>query len=575
MRPRFLLMLTCLLMAARSQLAFAQAEGRSKPGPVRFPAVPPVLSSTVAFQDADGNGFLDAEETGTLKVSIGNRGRGDALRLQIKVTPLETSRELELPTGADVPLLVAGEETTVELPISASLDVPEQTVRLKIEVLDPTLGADADPVVLTFQTRPLQPPELALAEPGIDDDEEGASFGNNNGRVEPGETVEVTVAVQNLGTGTAEQVTADVDVQDEHVFIQDPKRRFEVGAISPNRWKKFTFALFISKRFDGQTVPVEVRIAERRPRFSTHKTLQLPLHIRARKIHEVVIAGQEEESTPSLPGASRPELVADVDRDIPQTQVEKPHAVAVVIGISKYQDPDVPAVDYALRDAYTVRDYLVRTLGYRPENIIFRTNEQASFAEFRNIFEGRLPNFLDPQGRSEVFIYYSGHGAPDLESQQGYVVPYDCDPAFVKVSGYALDRFYENVNRLNARTVTVVLDACFSGVSQGGTLLQQASPIYIRIKHPLLRNEKTTLFASSQGDQISSWYGPKKHGLFTYFLLKGLRGEGDRDGDDAITVQELGDYVREHVPYMARRLHNREQTPEVVTSDPHRILVHY
>ena len=69
------------------------------------------------------------------------------------------------------------------------------------------------------------------------------------------------------------------------------------------------------------------------------------------------------------------------------------------------------------------------------------------------------------------------------------------------------------------------------------------------------------LFSSSKADEISSWYPEKRHSLFTYFFLKGLQGDADKNKDGSITTAELDEYIAENVPYVARRLYGRKQTP--------------
>jgi len=270
----------------------------------------------------------------------------------------------------------------------------------------------------------------------------------------------------------------------------------------------------------------------------------------------------------------------------------------VVIGNCNYsaQHRDVPNVDFAARDAAVMKEYLLKALGYQEGNILFYTD--AGYATFRDVFgtkeepRGRLANSVKA-GKSDVFVYYSGHGAPgrgagqggagrpDLrsggqaetayptEDWKGYFVPVDCDPNAVSRNGYPLELLYENLGKTGARSVTVVVDACFSGgTSEGKMLIAQASPGAIRIIDPTANWGKGALFTAAAGDQIASWFAEKKHSLFTYAFLKGLQGAGDSNGDGSITAGELHDYINngsgdfEGVTYLARRLFNgRDQTP--------------
>ena len=74
-------------------------------------------------------------------------------------------------------------------------------------------------------------------------------------------------------------------------------------------------------------------------------------------------------------------------------------------------------------------------------------------------------------GRFDALVYYSDHGVPGLKTRRGYLMPVDSDPNLAETLGFSLDVLYENLKRLSVRSVTVVFDTCFSGISRGGALL--------------------------------------------------------------------------------------------------------
>jgi hypothetical protein len=268
------------------------------------------------------------------------------------------------------------------------------------------------------------------------------------------------------------------------------------------------------------------------------------------------------------------ELSNDIDGNIPRGILNNPDAVAVVIGISKYQNKDIPPVDYAQKDASLMKSYFNNLFGVDQKRIMEIYDNEATLSAFKRIFEEQLANYIRP-GKSDVFIYYNGHGVPDPESQQTYFVPYDCNPAYAKSTGYRVQELYDRIAKLNAKRVTVVIDACFSGSSDKGMLLKGISPAMLRLANPIMAIENATLFTSSTDQQVSVWYEEKKHGLFTYYFLRGLRGEADENKDKQITVGELEKYVLSTVPDQARYLRNREQTPQVSGRDKQRVLVKY
>ena len=177
---------------------------------------------------------------------------------------------------------------------------------------------------------------------------------------------------------------------------------------------------------------------------------------------------------------------------------------------------------------------------------------------------------------SEVFVYYVGHGAPDLSTGEAYLMPSDADPNYPATS-YRITELYRSLEQLPARQVTVILDACFSGrVGRGNRVeMLMAGARGIAVEPKQARpGEATVVFTASAGNQVSSGFPEKTHGLFTYYLLLGLAGEADSDGDRSVTVQELYAYARQRVMSEAGRL-DREQTPELIGADPGRVLVRY
>jgi len=133
---------------------------------------------------------------------------------------------------------------------------------------------------------------------------------------------------------------------------------------------------------------------------------------------------------------------------------------------------------------------------------------------------------------------------------------------------YSLKRLYEKLGALKAQNVTVFLDSCFSG--GGRSIAMKGRPIVINsnaAQAPSASSPNVTVLAAAAGNQVSSDYDRTKHGLFTYYLLKGMRGEADTTKDGWIDLAELSNYVRDKVRSTAVSELNREQTP-VLTGGP-------
>lgn len=239
------------------------------------------------------------------------------------------------------------------------------------------------------------------------------------------------------------------------------------------------------------------------------------------------------------------------------------NAHAIVIGLEKYRG-QLPKADFAESDAKLMAKYLTKVMGYAEENVAILTNDQATKSDLEKYIESWLPNRVEKD--DTVLVYFSGHGAPNPKTGESYLVPYDGDPTFIDKTGYPLSRLYQHLADLPAKEVVVVLDSCFSGAGGRSVIAQGMRPIVTELKSPLLAKGKTIVLSASTGQQVSSTYGAKFHGLLTYFFLKGLQGEGDTNKDGFIELKELFDYLSPQVARVARREFNNEQTPQLLGS---------
>jgi hypothetical protein len=224
---------------------------------------------------------------------------------------------------------------------------------------------------------------------------------------------------------------------------------------------------------------------------------------------------------------------------------ENRYGVAVIIGNRAYSD-NIPAVEFAHNDAKAMRDYVTTVLGYRPGNVI--DLRDASLADLRKVFgdgnshKGQLFNYIRA-GKSDVFVFYSGHGVPGLRDRRGYLLPKDGDPNLAEFTGYPLDILYANLRKIPAKSVTVVIDACFSGNTPKGMLVAATSGLTVTVRP---NNTKgITLLTAARGDQVASWDEKAKLGLFTKHFLAGVMGVADSEdfgnGDGKVTLDHFRD----------------------------------
>ena len=131
------------------------------------------------------------------------------------------------------------------------------------------------------------------------------------------------------------------------------------------------------------------------------------------------------------------------------------------------------------------------------------------------------------------------------------------------------DQLFADIQKANPKSVTVILDTCYSGTTCGTDMLIASRPIAIRALEQSIPNNFTVLGAATD-DQTSKPLEEAKHGMFSYFLMKGMEGDADTNADNKITAQELHNYVKENVTQQS----SGSQTPEL-QGDKDRVLVQF
>lgn len=238
---------------------------------------------------------------------------------------------------------------------------------------------------------------------------------------------------------------------------------------------------------------------------------------------------------------------------------------AVVVGIENY--PDLPTAAYAERDAASAKSF-IRALGVPERNIVMLTGTRATGKGLEKTIEAWLPNNVSEKSR--VYVYYSGHGAPDTKTGDAYLVPSDGDPQYLAQTGYPLKRLYAKLGELKAKSVLVALDSCFSGAGGRSVLAKGTRPLVGKVDMAVPARGKVSVISASAGDQISGANEEAGYGLFTYNFLQGLNGAA-KDAQGRVTLQSLYAYLKPRVQDDARR-GNREQTPQLQSGGEDLIL---
>ncbi len=255
----------------------------------------------------------------------------------------------------------------------------------------------------------------------------------------------------------------------------------------------------------------------------------------------------------------------------PATKRDKstgPQAWAVVVGVSQYANPGIPALKFADRDAEAFANFLRRPEGggYDSDHLRLLLNKDATLPNLRDA----LINFLNQAIDIDlVMIYFAGHGAPEpARPTLLYLLTYDSDPNMLGTTAFPMWQIQDVLARyISAKRIVVFSDACHSGgisvnYATRGLGMTEQNLINQYLTDLSKTKEGTVVFTASAAGEVSQEFPELGHGAFTYYLLEGMQGKADYNNDYTVTINELMQYVEEQVKRKTRGAQNptRSQT---------------
>jgi len=237
---------------------------------------------------------------------------------------------------------------------------------------------------------------------------------------------------------------------------------------------------------------------------------------------------------------------------------------AVIIGVGGYESSAVPRLRYSVADADAIYQTLL-SAGFKKENILLMTDKTERKPTLRNI-KWALGTFLARSAHKDdlVMIYFAGHGASEVD-QRGierdglskYLVPVDADPDDLYSTALPMDEMQNVLARIEAERVTVFLDACYSGAAGGRTFAStktrtvNVDDIFL---DRLTRAKGRAIVTASRPSELSIELAELGHGIFTYYLVRGLQGYADNNRDGIVSLQELYEYLAQEVSRKSRQV---------------------
>lgn len=264
---------------------------------------------------------------------------------------------------------------------------------------------------------------------------------------------------------------------------------------------------------------------------------------------------QEIAKKTDIPQVEAKDIISDVDVNIPETSESNENGIALIIANENYKNSEyVGNVPFANNDGKIFKEYCMKTLGIPERQIKFV--EDATLNGFNDGVKWLARNAEAWEGNANVVVYYAGHGVPDVKTEKAYMVPVDGSPIDVEQL-YSLEKLYNTLGTMPAKSVTVFLDACFSGTRRNGQMMVEGTrSVVIDVEEEVLKGN-VIVFSAADGFQTAHSFRDKRHGLFTYYLLKSLQ-----DSNGEITLDELFSKIKRGVMREAS-LNSYDQTPTV------------
>ena len=260
-------------------------------------------------------------------------------------------------------------------------------------------------------------------------------------------------------------------------------------------------------------------------------------------------------TNPSVSEITEQDQKSDVDFDIPVSEDINDLTFAFIFANEDYQE--VANVPHALNDGERFAEYCHKTFGIPQNNIhLIKNGTLNNMRREINLME-KIANAFN--GEASFIIYYAGHGIPDEDSRQAYLLPIDGFPTDLSTC-YSLNNLYRTIGELPVKRNIVFLDACFSGATRNNDMVMAARGVVLKPKEAQACGN-TLIMASAFGNETSYAYDEKKHGMFTYFLLKKIK-----ESKGGFTMDSLFEYLKDNVSKMSIVVNRKPQTPTLSIS---------
>ena len=509
------------------------------------PSRPPILEiipNSILFTDANKNNAIDANENCCIKFKIHNNGKGNAINCFAKIIPNETTKEIKY-ADINIPLIKPQETIDVSMPLTSTTKVSDGIANLRLKVEEPH-GFGTETASISINTKKFVAPLLQIVDSKV-----SPSEGTTLKKMSP---FYLQVLLQNTKKGSADNVKVKIGLPTNVLLMESQKEEEDFAYISGGETKSINYPLIINNNYASNDVPITLYVKEKYGEYAENKTINL--HINQSITNNNIIIKEKEINTKNQ-DIRIASISSDIDKNIPEAINSNSNTFAIVIANETYsKEANVP---YAVNDGNIFKEYCRNCLGIPEKNLHLITN--ATLNDIRHEVKWIQDVAEVYKGDAKIIFYYAGHGIPDEKSKNAYLLPTDGYGSDV-ATGYSLENLYKTFGSLPSKSITVFLDACFSGAKRDGNMLASARGVAIKVKQTIPVGNMV-VFTAAQGDETAYPYKEEEHGLFTYYLLKKLQ---ETKGN--ATLGELSDYIKEQVERQSIVTNGKLQSPSIMAT---------
>ncbi len=353
---------------------------------------------------------------------------------------------------------------------------------------------------------------------------------NGNLVFEGGERIRVRVDVVNTGSQELQNVTASLSGT-PLVLAQFPATTLSAGRLQPGQSRSVEFVATLPQGMQPQKADLQVSVADPATAAPSAQTLSLSIHPTGLKTDDV-------DQVPAM-----------------AVGYKQPHTYLVSIGIGSYRDQQLSVRKYAASDAELLTNYFQSLGGLPASNVRLLQDWKALRPDIDEALLDWLPGHMNKE--AVVIVYFAGLATVSPNGEV-FLVPYDGSIATSSRS-YPLKDLEAALNRLKAKQTLFVFDGMVAKLGAGTDgrskpVLPQWNPSGSSTVHLIATNGVGRVVEDED----------HRHGLFTYYLLRALRGESDVNRDGEVTLGEAVAYLNQKVLWASKTQYGQEQRPAVV-----------